>query len=72
MALNKIQHRTVTFDIITRASEPLVLDDHMLEQLRLAFQRAVESTIDLRYYPESRHVEERHEYLGVDLPTEGH
>ena len=63
----KIQRRRIIIDILTRASEPLALDDHVIDEVRLAVERAVQSNADLRYYPESRHVEERHEYIGVDI-----
>ena len=71
MALEKFQHCRVTFDIMTRASEPLVLDDHTLGLLRDAFEAEVSATVDLRYYPESRYAEERHQLLGVDIATDG-
>lgn len=67
MARTKLQHKRLAVDILTRASEPLELDDHVLDEIRLAVERAVQSNADLRYFPESRHIEERHEYIGVDI-----
>lgn len=71
MALLRVQRRRVTFEIHTLASEPLHLDDYTLEQLRKGFEAEVQATVDLRYYPESRHCEERHQLVSVDMPTEG-
>jgi hypothetical protein len=65
--LQRIQRRQVTVEIFTRASEPLALEDHVIDEIRQAVERAVQSNADMRYFPESRHVEERHEYIGVDI-----
>lgn len=66
--VQRIQHHRITFDIVTRASEPLGISNHEKEHLRQAMEQAARDIINLSYYPESRHIEERHQWIGVDLP----
>jgi hypothetical protein len=63
--METLQTTRISFDIVTKASEPLVIDDVTMMQLTDALDKAARSVIDLRYYPDSRYVAERHEFLGV-------
>lgn len=62
-----IQQKKIEITIITRADEPLELDNYTIRLLEAAVDKAVRETVDLRYFPESRYIEERHDYLGISL-----
>lgn len=62
-----IQMKNLQVTLLTKASEPLELDAHTLFLLEDALDKAIREHVDLRYFPESRYSEERHEYLGVSL-----
>lgn len=62
-----IQMKKLTVTIITKADEPLGIDKFTLAGLEDAIESAVHSHVDLRYYPDSRHIEERHELVGVSV-----
>ena len=62
-----IQMKKLTVTIMTKASEPLHIDHFTLAGLEDAIESAVHSHIDLRYFPESRHIEERHQLVGVSV-----
>ena len=64
-----IQQKKLQITIITRADEPLHIDGSDFRALEAAIDKAVRETVDLRYWPESRHIEERHDYLGISLET---
>lgn len=67
----RIQHKRLTFDVITRAEEPLVIPEHVMERLRAALESAVASNVDLTYHPQGdRYMDARHEFIGVDGPDE--
>ena len=68
MSAIKIQRTEITFEIFTKARQPLALEDHEKEALREAVEAAVKSTVNMDYHPEgNRFQDERHNFIGVDL-----
>lgn len=66
--MKKIQRTKITFEVLTRASEPLEIPENVLEVLLDGLERAVMEHVDLRYHPDgNRYLDERHEFIGVDL-----
>ena len=61
----RVQIKRVSFDIVTRASEPLEIDAAAMDALTTALNNAAREHLDLRYYPDSRYSEEQHEWVGV-------
>ena len=59
--------KTLQVTLLTKADEPLEIDAYTLSLLEAALDKAVREHVDMRYWPDSRYVEERHEYLGVSL-----
>jgi len=66
--MKKIQRLSITFEIFTKASEPLELDISEKEALIEGLEQAVKSHVNLRYFPDgNRHLEDRHELIGVHI-----
>ncbi|MDQ0241237.1 hypothetical protein [Arthrobacter bambusae] len=66
--MKKIQRMTITFEIFTKASEPLELDGNEETALRAGLEETFKECVDLRYNPDgNRYLEDRHEFIGVDL-----
>jgi hypothetical protein len=67
MAHKKVQEVKLVVSIYTVAREPLTLGEHTLERLTEGFDKVVRNEVDLRYYPDSKYVEEYHDYTGVSI-----
>lgn len=66
--MNRIQRKKITFEILTRAEEPLELDNTEKSALIAALEQAVRKNVNLDYHPEgNRYLDARHELLGVDI-----
>lgn len=64
--MSKLQVRTLTFQLVTKADEPLEIDRETMDELCQAVDKAAQQFIDLRYG--DKFYEKRHEYIGVMLP----
>lgn len=62
-----LQQKKLVITILTKADEPLHIDQFTLRGMEDAIESVVHSHVDLRYCPESRHIEERHQLVGVSL-----
>lgn len=61
--MKKVQRTQVTFEILTKAHQPLELDDYTQGLLAEAFESAVQSSVNLEYYKD--YSNERHDLLAV-------
>ena len=64
--MSKLQVRTLTFQLVTKADEPLGIAEETMDELCKAVDKAAQQFIDLRYG--GKFDEKRHEYIGVMLP----
>lgn len=64
--MSKLQVKTLTFNLVTKADEPLNIEPHVMEELVQAMDTAARNLIDLRYG--HRLDQKTHEYVGVILP----
>ena len=62
-----MQMKKLEVTVLTKASEPLEIDAYTMSLIEEAVDKAIREHVDMRYWPESRYVEARHEYLGVSL-----
>jgi hypothetical protein len=63
--MEKLHQLNITFGILTKGSEPLALSYAEKVAIEAGFAKVISETVDLRYYPESRHMEEHHKLLGT-------
>lgn len=60
-----LQIKTLSFNLITRADEPLEIEPHVMEKIVAALDQAARNNIDLRYG--SKFESKTHDYVGVEL-----
>ena len=64
--MSKIQIKTLTFNVVTKADEPLTIEPHVMDEIAAALDQAVRYRVDLRYG--GKYEDKSHEYVGVMLP----
>jgi len=63
-----IQKTTITFEIITQASEPLVIEEYVKQYLLDEFEAVASRNLNLEYHPEgNRFQTDRHKLIGIGI-----